>query len=112
MKGQLFLAAVRTEGKVHVLHTITKRQTAPLCSTYPAPFCSTQKCKHFRKYEEIVNSEGFTELFDPTFGRNLRSQNEFDHQDQNVEEAEKCVGTILARYHIHLKDPNPCSQCG
>ena len=29
VKGQLFLAAVWTEGKLHVLHTITKRETAP-----------------------------------------------------------------------------------
>ena len=93
IKGQLFLAAVRTEGKVHILYTITKRQTAPLCSTYPAPFCSTQKCKHFRKYEEIVNTEGFTELFDPTFGRNLRIENEFDHHDRNTEEAEDIIET-------------------
>ena len=71
MKGQLFLAAVRTEGMVHVLHTITKRQTAPLCSTYPAPFCSTQKCKHFRKYEDIVNSEGFTELFESEVSKRI-----------------------------------------
>ena len=30
-KGQLFLAAVLAEGKVHVLYTVTTRQTAPTC---------------------------------------------------------------------------------
>ena len=89
VKGQLFLAAVRTDGKVHVLYTITKRQPAPLCSTYPAPYCSTQKCKHFRRYEEIVNNEGFTELFNPTFGRNIGSHDEFDKQELNEEESEE-----------------------
>ena len=50
-KANLFLAAVLSERKVHVLFTVTKRQKAPFCATFPAPFCSLQRCKHYRKYD-------------------------------------------------------------
>ena len=65
-KGALFLAAVLASGKVHVLYTVTKRQVAPMCSTYPAPYCSTQRCRHFRRYEEMME-EGYECIFPPTF---------------------------------------------
>ena len=88
-KGQLFLAAVLAEGKVHVLYTVTTRQTAPTCSTYPAPFCSTQKCKHFRNYVDVINKEGYKSVFCPKFGRNETEeedrQNINDEQDQQDE---------------------------
>ena len=78
-KGDLFLAAVLAGGKVHVLYTVTKRQVAPICKTFPAPFCSTQRCKHFKRYEEIME-EGYVCIFSPTFGQ---------HEEENENEIEQ-----------------------
>ena len=69
-KCELFLAAVRAESKVHILHTVTRRQSAPLCTTFPAPFCTTAKCKHFREYTDTINKEGFASLLNPAFQEN------------------------------------------
>ena len=33
-KGEMFLAAVRMDQKVHILYTVTKRQTSSFCSTF------------------------------------------------------------------------------
>ena len=90
-KDNLFLAAVLSEGKVHVLFTVTKRQKAPFCATFPAPFCSTQKCKHHRKYEEITNKSGYKSVFSPNFGINRISE-ESERQEEEEEEHVSSAG--------------------
>ena len=87
-KDNLFLAAVLSEGKVHVLFTVTKRQKAPFCATFPTPFCSTQKCKHHRKYEEITNKSGYKSVFSPNFGINrISEESERQEEEEHVSSA-------------------------
>ena len=80
-KGQLFLAAVRADNKVYILQTVTKRQTAPICTTFPAPFCTTAKCVHFRKYKTIIEEEDYRCVFDPKFSRSVGTEEDEEQLD-------------------------------
>ena len=99
-KANLFLAAVLSERKVHVLFTVTKLQKAPFCATFPAPFCSLQRCKHYRKYDEITNKAGYKPVFSPNFGINGMT-GEPDLQDAEEEEEQiSCDGGNSGNSHV------------
>ena len=72
--------------------TVTKRQKAPFCATFPAPFCSLQRCKHYRKYEEITNKAGYKSAFSPNFGINGMTEEPELLDEEEEEEQINCDG--------------------
>ena len=94
-KGELFLAAVFSENKIHILYTVTKRQTAPICVSEELQSCSTPSCLHFKRYlkhnRDII-------LFDPIFGGNALTQeatNSGDMQQCNDDESPRPMDHYL-----------------
>ena len=46
IKKDIFLAAVQSNGNVHLIFTLSKLNTAPFCSK-----CSTRKCVHYKQFK-------------------------------------------------------------